>query len=57
MLSNGPIILRGKTAEAFMRQIDNPVPNKLAQESFERGLKMVKEFERNGFVRILPRKK
>ena len=37
----GPTILSGEDAEKFLEQIKSPAPNRLAQESLERGRKLL----------------
>lgn len=50
----GGITLTGKEAMQFRKQfIENPIKhNKLSQESLDRGLKGMAEFEKNGFIEI-----
>lgn len=45
----------GDDAEAFLKQVNYPTPNPLAQETIRRGEKLAKEFLENGFVRINPK--
>lgn len=58
MIGSGTIILRGESARDFKKKfLDNPMPNKAAQESYERGVVMLEEFKKNGFVRIFAKKR
>ena len=44
--------LSGEHAEAFLKQVNDPTPNPLAQAAYDRGKKLAKEYSENGFVRI-----
>lgn len=58
MIGRGGIVLRGEAARDFKKKFfDNPMPNKAAQESYERGVVMLEEFKRNGFVRVFAKKR
>lgn len=49
----GPLMLTGDPARAFKQQfIDDPKPNLLAQKCLDDGRKMLKNFERDGFIAI-----
>jgi hypothetical protein len=45
----------GEDAEAFLKQVNDPAPNPLAQNTIRRGEKLAKEFLENGFVRVNPK--
>lgn len=52
----GPLILSGKDATSFLKQVQNSGPNPLAQASFKRGEKILDEYLENGFAVIMPKK-
>lgn len=47
--------LSGEDAETFLKQINDPTPNPLAQATLMRGEKLAKEYLENGFVLMNPK--
>jgi hypothetical protein len=48
--------LSGKDAEAFLTQIEHAKPNKRAQETLRRGEKLLKEYDKKGYVILQPKR-
>ena len=44
--------LSGEDAKAFLKQVNDPTPNPLAQAAFTRGCKLAKEYLTKGQVTI-----
>lgn len=51
----GGITLTGEDAKAFSRQIRYGRPKRAARETFERGRRLVEEYNRLGYAVIRPR--
>lgn len=49
--------LSGKDAEAFLRQLNDPEPNPLADAALARGRPLAEEFLAKGYVVFNPKKK
>ena len=48
--------LTGKHIDAFLKIVNNPIPNPLAIATVKRGRRLAEEYNRNGFVVINPSK-
>lgn len=49
-------LLSGEDADAFLKQISDPKPNKRAQAALRRGRKLMKEYDKSGYVILNPKK-
>jgi len=49
--------LSGKDAEAFLKQVENPERNPVAQNAIKRGKKSAQEYLKKGFAVISSKKK
>lgn len=49
--------LSGKDADAFLKQINNPVPNPLAEIAIARGRPLAEEYLAKGYATFTPQKK
>lgn len=49
--------LSGKDTEAFLKQVNNSVPNPMAQATLNRGQKLAQEYLTKGYVNLTPKEK